>query len=128
MNELMQQIEREAAQAIERTEEIGRAGISGVSAVSEQVATLLPEMPAMPLAGLVPAPADVVRVSFDIAERLLATSRRIVESYTDAVAPIMATLMPWSEGKTASKRGDRKGAKAHGVLLHCCSRGFAGAW
>jgi len=109
MDEYIAQIEREAIQLIDRAESAGQAWLSGVSSAAEQVATLMPELAAAPFANLVPKPADVVKASFDVADKLLDASRKLSEGFVDAMAPVMTALMPWMNGK-AGKRADRKGA------------------
>ena len=111
MDEYMEQVERETMQLIERSESLGKAWLSGLESLSEQLAPMVPELPQTPFAVLMPKPADIVKVSFDVMDKILDATRRIAESSVDAISPVTSALMPWINGK-ASKKGERKSAAA----------------
>jgi hypothetical protein len=111
MDDYVAQVERETIQLIERGESMGQAWLSGFAGIAEQIAPYIPELPATPFATMMPKPADVVKASFDVIDRLLDATRKLAEGSVEAIAPVTSALMPWTNGK-ASKRSERKSASA----------------
>jgi hypothetical protein len=108
MANLVAEFERQATTAIGLFEDIAGAAVSGVSAVSERVADLVPEFPTLPFAEIIPAPRDVVRSTFTVAERTLEAQRRVSEGFVDAIAPVTGRLMPWTAGRSGVRQHDSK--------------------
>jgi hypothetical protein len=102
------EIEEQVLEGIDRADEIAQASISGLRMVTEQVALMLPELPSMPFAELVPAPREIIRASFAVADRIVDSQRRFADGLVDALAPVTNKLMPWTKGRESGKPSEGK--------------------
>ncbi len=67
---------------------------------------MVPELPRVPLIGLIPAPAEVVRISFDVSKMVIEAERRFAEGFVEGLAPVTGKLMPWTrDGKPKRSEG-----------------------
>jgi hypothetical protein len=76
---------------------IGQSQAADVEAVrtwATAVEKTLPDTPALPFAEHFPTPAEIVKTSFDFAEKLLKTQREFAESLLVAAAPVFESKSP----------------------------------
>jgi hypothetical protein len=61
----------------------------------------LPETPALPFAEQLPSPAEIVKTTFDFAERLLKAQREFAESLLAAAGPVLEPKAPAKKSTSA---------------------------
>jgi hypothetical protein len=71
-----------------------QAVVEAVRTWATAVEKTLPETPALPFAEHLPTPAEIVKTSFDFAEKLLKTQREFAESILAAAAPVFESKSP----------------------------------
>jgi hypothetical protein len=108
MADLVTEIERQALEGVDLIEEFGQAAVNGLEAVVEPMADFLPQSPTFPFGEIIPAPRDVVRSTFAVAERTLRASRKVSDGFVVAIAPIVTRLMPWTGGPGRVARSEAK--------------------
>ena len=96
MVEYVGEVTDELRSVIERGNELSQAPIEGLAATSALIAEFIPELPTLPLVSLIPAPREIVRASFDIAELVFKSQRRFAEGIVEGVVPVTNKLMPWT--------------------------------
>ena len=79
--------------AIRKSQEIT---LDAIKAWVETVESITPKVPfaRLPLADLVPSAHDVVAVSFDFAEQVLASQRKFADDVLKLTAPLMSAREP----------------------------------
>jgi hypothetical protein len=88
-----QSAQEQTLRSIHQTQE---TVVEAVRAWASAVEKSLPDTPALPFLENLPSPAEIVKTSFDFAERLLRVQRDFFESLVAAAAPV---IEPKSPGK-----------------------------
>jgi hypothetical protein len=84
-------------QTLKSLQQSQKTVVEAVRTWATAVEKTLPETPALPFAEQFPSPAELIKTSFDFAERILKVQREFAESLLSAAAPII-------EPKASSKK------------------------
>jgi hypothetical protein len=85
MTEFAQNAQEQTIKSLQQTQ---KAVVDAARTWATAVEKTLPETPALPFAEQFPTPAEIVKTSFDFAERLLKVQREFAESLVSAIAPV----------------------------------------
>lgn len=81
---------------VELSKPVQDASVDAVATISETVADFVPELK---LPEAIPAPSDIVKANFDLAQKLVAAQRDYVLRVLDAISPITSKFVEPSAKK-----------------------------
>ena len=91
MTEFTEAAQEQTLAAVKQSQQLV---VDAVRAWAVAVEKAVPELPASPLVDELPAPEELVRSSFDFAERMLKAQREFAEQVVAAVAPVLKATKP----------------------------------
>jgi hypothetical protein len=91
VSEFAQNAQEQTLKSLQQTQ---KTVVEAVRTWATAVEKTLPETPALPFAEHFPSPAEIVKTSFDFAEKLLKLQREFAESLVAAAAPVSEPKSP----------------------------------
>jgi hypothetical protein len=83
--------------------------VAAVSTVTETIGNLLPDLPTLPFAEQIPAPKELVKTTFSLADKWLDAQKSYALDLADALAPVTGKVIPNGRSR---KSGTTAKAKA----------------
>lgn len=112
MQNYLETLDKAGDQAVSALRKAEDAVVSAVSQVSEFVGDIVPELPTLPLADQIAPPKDMVRTSFEFAQKLLDSQKEYTLALLKAIEPITTKVIPNGTRKAAKKSSATKASSA----------------